>query len=399
MSRTQAPALGAEPFAATLDTDTLIVGGGIAGIATAYFLAREGVETILIDRADFGAYSSGANSGNLHRQLLADNYHRFGWDWFERWSIIGPYFTRAGELWRALFEAHGQGLKIVRAGGLMVAELAEDLLFLARKVELERAYGLEIELVRGNELRNLAGYLTERAIGAAYCPAEGHINPLTALPALLEAAESTGELRAFRHCELVDGQKSAAGFVVSTTRGRIKAKRIVNAAGAGARRVSARFGCELPIRTRVIQSIVTEPVEPILPHMLYHARGQFTMKQLTNGNVVIGGGWPARLDERTDLPVTTRSSLAGSLGLASTMVRGAGELRMLRSWAGKVFTCDDGLPVVGETARAANFYHAVPNVFGLTLGPLIGQLTAELMMAKRPGMDVSPFALERPGMQ
>ena len=204
----------------------------------------------------------------------------------------------------------------------MVAESADELELLQRKVRLERLYGLDIEVVSGSVLRDLAGYLTERAIGAAFCADEGHINPLTALPRLLAVAQDTGALRSFRHCKLVGAETNTAGFLVCTTRGSIQAKRIVNAAGAAAAEVSAHFGCELPIRTRVIQSIVTEPVVPFLPHMLYHARGLFTMKQLTNGNVIIGGGWPARIEERTGLPTTTRESLQGSLARMVTLVRG-----------------------------------------------------------------------------
>jgi len=70
----------------------------------------------------------------------------------------------------------------------MVAETECERHFLEAKIALERAQGIEVELIGRHELRELAPALSERMLGAAYCPEEGKINPLVATMHILAGA-------------------------------------------------------------------------------------------------------------------------------------------------------------------------------------------------------------------
>ena len=86
-------------------------------------------------------------------------------------------------LWRELERTFEADLEIALAGGLLVAETEAQMRDVERKAQLERAHGLDVELLDANELRSIAPYVSDRMIGGAFCPHEGKINPLLAAPA------------------------------------------------------------------------------------------------------------------------------------------------------------------------------------------------------------------------
>jgi len=86
----------------TIDTDVLVVGGGVTGCAAAYYLAREGIETVLVDRGDVNAEGSGANAGSLHTMLVSRFFRSEDPLWVRGREILIPMRRDAIEVWREL---------------------------------------------------------------------------------------------------------------------------------------------------------------------------------------------------------------------------------------------------------------------------------------------------------
>jgi glycine/D-amino acid oxidase-like deaminating enzyme len=366
------------------------VGGGIVGCSLAYFAAREGLEVVVLDRADLGAHASGANAGNIHRQILTAGLVQWrGWDWIERASASVPYYMSAGDLWRELAAELGD-LEVTFPGGLMVAETDEDLRVIERKTVLERAQGCTTELVGRDDLHRLAPCLGDGFIGGSFCAEEGRVNPLTTLPLLVARAEHYGA-RFMTWTKVLAIENNSLGTCLRTDAGSVLCRRLVNAAGAEARAIARLADFDFALNIRPIQVIGTEPVGPLLPRIFYHARVRLTMKQVSNGNVIIGGGWPGSLDS-LGRPIVRRESIAGSAWVAAHVVPAIGRLRMLRSWASVIATPDDGLPILGQVEGWPGHYMAVPNSYGFTLGPLMGLLLAEMLSRRQPSMDVAPLS-------
>ena len=103
--------------------------------------------------------------------------------------------------------------------------------------------------------------------------------------------------------ELLGLRGEASGFLAATSSGLIAARRIVNCAGDEAASVAAMVGIELPLQGFTIQVNVTEPVAPLVRHLVYSAGRRLTLKQARSGALLIGGGYPARLDSGTGRPV------------------------------------------------------------------------------------------------
>ena len=177
-----------------------------------------------------------------------------------------------------------------------------------------------------------------------------------------------------------------------TEAGALRAGRVVLAAGAGTGALLAPLGPKVPTVAEPLHMNVTEATAPLIGHLVQHAERMITLKQLSAGQVVIGGGWPARLHGPRQHPTVESASLIGNLRLASHIVPRLSRLRLIRSWAG-VNTTVDGRCVLGEVPGWPGLFTAVPGDAGYTLGPLVGRLAAGAVLGRRDlDFDIAPFS-------
>ena len=385
-------AAGGEAARTDTEASVAIVGAGIVGIATAWELAREGVDVILVERDQPNAHASGNNAGSLHVQLLAYNFGELATAAGLPAAQTLPLQRESARLWPEVADTLGVDLEISRTGGLMVAETREQMAKLARKTALEARFGTPVEVIGRDELRALAPQLSERLVGAAYCAEEGKMSPLTAGPAVLEAALAAGA-RLSRETEVLAIERAGSAFALRTTRGTIRAGRVLNAAGGWAPRVAAMLGVSLPVRASPIQLIVTETAPPLVTHLLAYADRHLTMKQMAAGNLVIGGGWPSSLDPVSERALVRRESVEGNLWVADRVLPALRSLRVIRTWSA-MNVLADGAPILGEVPGVPGFFTA-STVNGLTLAPVLGRINAELLRTGRTGRELAPFTLDR----
>ncbi len=376
------------------DTDVLIVGGGLAGCATAYYLAREGVEVTLIERYDLNTQASGCNAGSIHAQIPHEPFMSLGENWARNFAPTIPLMLESIRLWAGLEAELGCDLEVSLGGGLLVAETEAQLRDIERKADLERAQGLSVEMLSAGDLRRLAPYISERMVGGAFCPTEGKANPLRVTPAFARAALRHGA-RILGHTTLAGLAPEGNGYRAQTIGGAIRGRRVVNCAGAEAGRVSAMLGVPLPIEGHPIQVNVTEPVEPFVPHLVYFAGEKLTLKQARNGSLLIGGGWPARWSAAGERPAVSLESLRANLRVAQTVVPRLGSARLLRVWPAIVNGTADWKPILGEVPGLAGFFMNMFPWMGFTAGPISALVTAELVMGRKPSLDLRQFSALR----
>ncbi len=386
--------LPADTVRETHRTDVLIVGGGLAGCATAYYLAGEGVAVSLIERSDLNTMQSGCNSGSLHAQIPHEPFVQYGDRWTEAYAQTIPLLRDSISLWAGLGEELGADLEVSIRGGLLVAENETQLRDIERKVSIERAHGLEVEMLSHAALLELAPYVNESLVGGAYCAKEGKANPLLATPAFARAAEARGvEIRC--RTELRSLERTGSGFRAETSGGMLEAGRVVNCAGTEAPQVARMVGLSIPIDGYPIQTSITEPVAPLVPHLVYSASEKLSLKQAANGGVMIGGGWPSRYDPTTGRLAVDPASLRANLQVAQAVVPAVSGLQLLRTWAASVSGSDDWKPVLGEVQGVPGFFmNAVPWL-GFTAGPMAARAVAQMVMGRDPGVDVTAFSVDR----
>jgi sarcosine oxidase subunit beta len=234
-------------------------------------------------------------------------------------------------------------------------------------------------------LQEVAPYVSDRMRGGALCPSEGIANPLVAATAFANSAVHLGA-RVMTSCEVIGISRAGSVYTVHTRKGDFTAKRIVNAAGINAGRVAAFVGARFGIEAYPIQVSVTEPVVPLVRHLLYAATNPLTLKQMKVGTLVIGGGWASRIDRQGRAEVSIES-LTRNLALALEVVPALRPVKVVRTWAAIVNGTSSWLPILGELPRESGFFMNCVPWTGFTGGPAGGRIVASLVQGQEAPVD------------
>ena len=191
--------------------DVIVIGGGIAGCTTAFYLAADGVDVTLLEQYELNTLASGVNAGSLHAQIQTEPFIKMGETWARQYSPVLRFYAESIALWQQAGSVLGVDLEVAQGGGLLIAANDNEMRLIEAKTKLERAAGLETELLTAKDLRNKAPYISERMLGAAFCPIEGKANPLLAAPAFAAAAETLGA-KILQGCEVVAIDRDEAGY-------------------------------------------------------------------------------------------------------------------------------------------------------------------------------------------
>lgn len=349
-----------------LETEVLIVGGGLVGCATALALARRRTPCLLVERDRCGAHASGVNYGGVRRQgrALAEL----------------PLANRARRMWGRLARLVGHDSEFRATGHLRLARDAAELAHLKSWAEEARLFDVRCELLSRAELAARWPWLAPGLAGGSLCPDDGQANPRLTTPLFARAARELG-------ARILDGrtvtalERSGKGFRVAIEGGpEIEARALVNAAGAWGPAVAALAGDELPGEVIAPNMLVSEPLPyRIVPNLGTAGPGVY-LRQVPAGSVVFGGGRGT-----VDLAGRRcRPSFATSLATVEEACRLVPELArasIIRTWAGIEGRTPDDLPIIGQSPRVAGLFHAFGfSGHGFMLAPAVGAVVAELIL-------------------
>jgi len=371
--------------------DVLVVGAGILGAATAYHLARRGLRVTVAERGAANREGSGTTAGNLHVQAM--HTRRPGQEVPVDSERLVPLQKAASDRWAKVSEEIGADIGLQRAGGLMVAETEDQVHELKVKAGWEAAAGLDTEVLDGDSARRMLPSLGPSVLAATWCAADGYANPLLVTQSYLTAAQRLGAtVRTF--CPVTGLQRRGSGWRASTTGGDLDAAAVVNVAGPWASQVAAMAGIELRLTPVAIQMHATVRAPALLPHLVQHIGEGLSVKQVSAGTVLIGGGWPSapiNLDGRTQASV---ASMAGNLAQAIRVLPPLAGLRLLRTWAGPLAATPDEMPVIGAVPGAPGMFLAA-GTYAFTFAPLWSESLAALVAGENPPTEISDLGPER----
>jgi len=366
--------------------DVIVVGGGIMGSAATFFLRRRGRSVILLERGLVGQQASGTNFGNVRRQ--------------GRFLPQLPLANRSRAIWGRLNELLGEDAEFLATGHIRICYRREDIGALESHARSVEEYGLKLELLSQNMLRDRFPFIGPEAVAGSLSPNDGHANPRLAAPAFAYAARRQGA-QVRENVEVLNIEKSGEDFRVETASGEaFRAPAVLVTAGAWAARLSAMFGEPVPLVAHGPQMAVTEPVvyaiRPVVGVYSQVTEEGVYLRQVSRGNIVYGGGnrGPALIDARRAY-VKPQNTLR-QFRQISRAVPALGALRIIRVWSGIEGYLPDMIPIMGPSAKAPGLFYAFGFCgHGFQLGPGVGDAMAELIDTGATVTPIEPFHIKR----
>ncbi len=277
-----------------------------------------------------------------------------------------------------------------------MVEREEDLPAVQAKLEAQRAAGLDLRLVDGDELRELAPGLSPSVIAATWCANDGHANPILTTHAFAAAARREG---ATIHTGTpVTTIETTGGRItgVQTPGGQVPCDWLVMAAGLWSPGLAARLGIDLPIEAFGPQMMATAPMPLRLRQVLGAVSRRLSLKQIPSGNYVIGGGWPGDVDLDAGVATARQESILGSMRDAAAVVPELAGTTLERVWVGVEALTVDEIPILGPLPGIDNMTVAAGfSGHGFALSPCIGELIAEQIVDGKPSIPIDAFGFER----
>ena len=374
----------------SVDSDYVVIGGGIVGTCISYYLSCSNKEVVCVDSGEFSG--SNSNAGSIHVQLQSRNF-RLNPHLIDNLKENLPFYKEAVNAWERLQLMLNVDFELSVNGGLMVADTEQQLKFLYKKCEEEKTAGLEVEIIENHQIKKNYPFLSKKIVGAEFCAHEGKLNPLVANKRLQEACHKRGVK--IMQCEVVNHiEFNNNEYLVKTDLREYHCQTIIIAAGAGSGKLAKFLDFNIPTIAEPLHMNVTEKVSMFIPILIQHAERSITMKQIPSGNIIIGGGWPATIEDKTNQIKIKKDSLFGNLTTAVNLVPSIGKLRLYRTWGG-INPITDGDSVLGNIKEHENVFFAIPGDAGYTLGPLCAEVIVDFIDNKRNKFYNSKFSPKR----
>jgi glycine/D-amino acid oxidase-like deaminating enzyme len=370
----------------TTTVDVAVIGGGIIGVSTAYYLARAGLTVTLIERRHLASGGSGASTAivrthydNAPETRLAVASLPVWANWADRVGVGNPCFEQTGVLW-------------------LVGQL--DAERLRNNVTMHRAIGAKAQAIPPAEAGQIEPALDMDGVAvAAWEPDSGYVGPVAATHSFAEAARQRG-VNLELDTTVVDITVTSGRVVgVRTDRGFCNAGVVVNAAGPWAGRVGQMVAVDLPISVERRQvASFSQPPELRRQHVGVIDQVNGTYFRPEWGLSTLAGldrvGGEAELDDFSpavgaEFPDTIRRLLAARMpAMAHAVYRGG--------WGGLIDLTPDGKAILGA-AGPEGFYLACGfSGTGFKVAPAVGICLAELISGgQAKAVDLSPFRLSR----
>ena len=367
-------------------SDVLIVGGGLMGATSAFFLRQRGQSVTLLERDQIGQYASGVNFGNVRRQ--------------GRFLGQLDLANRSYALWKRLPELINDDIEFIPSGHMRVCYREDEIAELEAYAAAPEARELDLQVIVGKALHERFPFLGPEVKAGSYAPHDGHANPRLAASAFARAAIRAGA-RIEERTEVADVQKVGAEFHVTTTDGRLfTAATLLITAGAWGSKLSEQFGEPVPLDINGPQMAVTEPVPYSLPTVI----GVFTkvpeeviyFRQIPRGNIIIGGGYRSKPDMLTRRAIVEPRSTLNQIQQMRRLLPGAVNLNIIRVWSGIESYTPDSLPVISASGKVDGLFYAFGFCgHGFQLGPGVGDVMAELISTGSTSTSIGAFDIRR----
>jgi D-amino-acid dehydrogenase len=409
--------------------DVAVIGGGVIGVCSAYFLAQKGLKVILIEKGEIASGCSYGNGGLIvpsHAVPLASPgalgdglrwlldpespfYIKPRLDaalfaWLARFTLasrqdvmlrslpaLRDLLSASAALYAELARTAGFEFGYESAGSLWVCLTAERLEHEKKEVQLFEQFDIPVEVLGREEVHAREPALLPQVAGGVFYPNDGHIDPYRFVTGLAGQARSLGVDTCTR-TEVIGFEASNGRIaLIRTTRGDIQAREVVLAAGSWSPEIARALDLHIPIQPAKGYSLTLENPDPSPRLPLLLGEAHVVVNPLGNALCVAGTLELAGMD----FSINMRRVEAMRKG-SSAYLPGLAEAQVLEIWRGLRPCTPDGLPIIGRSDAFANLVVAAGHaMLGMSLGPVTGSLVAQLICEEKTEIDVFPLRIAR----
>lgn len=412
--------------------DVAIIGGGIIGCSTAYYLAKRGLDVAVFEKSHGVAQEQSGKNWGFVRQLGRDPEEL-------------PLMIRSNRLWQGLEKELRADLGWQQGGILGMTDDESGMPAYEQWRDAAKPYDVETRILSGDAVRDLLPGMTRDWVGGIYVPSDGNADPEKVTQAFADATlRKKG--RVLTNCAVL-GVETKAGAVcgISTEQGFVTAKTVVVAAGAWTSRVLSWLNIDLPqmrVRGTVGRTMPTSRVSDIAawtPHLGFVQRkdGCFTFSGLDVSDfdlsldainyakyylptfmkhrdmVQLQFGHPFLLDligripgsdamrdplrrARIADPRPNKRKLKNTLDALRGLFDVTHDIQLKKAWGGHIEMTPDMLPVIdGDVGVSGLIVVTGLSGHGFGMGPGVGSVVAEIAAGDTPSVDLRPFRLSR----
>jgi len=369
--------------------DIVIVGGGLHGLATAYYLAKNfNLKKIaVLEKGWIGGGNAGRNT-----TIIRSNYMLKG---------NREFYEHSLRLWENLSHELNYNVMFSQRSHISLYHTASALDAAARRYNIMRQSGSDAEIWSRNEIKNkiphlnyaddarfpIYGALVQRRAGTARHDAVAW--------GYARAADMLG-VDIIQQCEVTSIKRKAQKVSsLHTSKGQIKTGKVAFAVAGNTSRLwqMAELG-NLPIESHKLQAFVTEPIKPLLDYVVVFGVGgaHFYISQSDKGGMVFGGDidWYKSYAQKGNLPIVQDVAEC-----ALSLLPCLGRVKLLRHWSGVVDMSMDGSFFMCKTPLENLYLNAGWNYGGFKASPASGWYFADLIANDRPDEVILNHDLDR----
>ncbi len=354
-----------------MKSEVVIIGGGINGCALAYELSLQDISVILVEKKYLTYGATGRCGAGIRQQ------------WSTRENV--ELAMKSIKIFEKLQHEYQWDIGLRQGGYLIAIHDEKELGQMKKNIRMQQSLGLDVSLIEKDNIPQIVPSLNPsgmEAIGATFCPSDGHADPFKTTYAYAQAARNHGA-KLYTQTE-VTGIRVQDGEIqeVQTTGGTIKTGIVINAAGAWSQRIAKMLDVSVPNVPFRKEILVTERLQPLFEAMVISFRDGIYFSQLEGGQIV--GGIPIPDEQPGYLNDPTFIFLQH---MSRTLIRYMPclkHLNVLRQWTGFYDMTPDALPILGEVAGLDRFIqcHGFSG-HGFMVAPMIARLLSQLIIEEK----------------
>ena len=366
--------------------DVIVVGGGGHGLATAYYLAKEhGITNVAVIEK---GYLGGGNTAR-NTTIIRSNY---------LWDEAAQLYELSLKLWEGLSKELNYNVMFSQRGVLNLGHNLQDMRDIERRVNANRLNGIDGEVVAPERIKEIAPLINISPncrypiLGASWQPRGGTARHDAVAWGYARAADALG-VDMIQQTEVIGiRRKDGAVVGVETSKGFIGARKVACVTAGSSGLVAGMAGLRLPVESRPLQALVSEPVKPCLDTVVMSNAVHGYVSQSDKGDLVIGAG----VDSYNGY------GQRGSFNIIEHTVQAICELfpafsriQMNRQWGGIVDTCPDACPIISKTSVDGLYFNCGWGTGGFKATPGSGFVFADTVANDRPHPLAAAFNIGR----